>query len=125
MSKILLPAYPNSTKFTPKVRRFVARLQLCCRAIAQDGCRDLNFTVRWKRGYVFWEDTWRDNKQSRKTKMKVERNALAYSATTVAASLMNAVFQFYYVNMFLNVHQYVDIWINNELRSSFIRGVPT
>ena len=39
--------------------------------------------------------------------MNLEKNALAYSATTVAASLMNAVFQFYYVNMFLNVHQYV------------------
>ena len=72
----------------------------------------LNFALSWKRGYVFWEWTWKDSKQIRKTKMKLERNALAYSATTVAASLMNAVFQFYYVNMFLNVHQCVDIWIS-------------
>lgn len=47
-------------------------------------------------------------------KMTLRQNALAYSATTVAASLMNAVFQFYYVNMFLNVHQYVTALLSLE-----------
>ncbi len=41
------------------------------------------------------------------TGLQLHQNALAYSATSVAASLMNAVFQFYYVNLFLNVYRSV------------------
>lgn len=44
--------------------------------------------------------------------MTLEKNAWAYSATTVAACLMNAVFQFYYVNIFLNVHHISQLWFN-------------
>lgn len=37
--------------------------------------------------------------------MKLNQNALAYSATTLAATMMNSIFQFYYVKIFLNVYR--------------------
>lgn len=37
--------------------------------------------------------------------MEFNRNALAYSATTLAATMMNSIFQFYYVKIFLNVYR--------------------
>lgn len=46
-------------------------------------------------------------------KMQLNQNALAYSATTVAATMMNSVFQFYYVNLFINVYRITDTWFNN------------
>eukprot|EP00112_Aurelia_sp_Birch-Aquarium-sp1_P012140 Seg2551.3 transcript_id=Seg2551.3/GoldUCD/mRNA.D3Y31 product="Transmembrane protein 180" protein_id=Seg2551.3/GoldUCD/D3Y31 len=43
---------------------------------------------------------------------QLRNNAFAYSATTIAAGLMNSVFQFYYVTMFLNVHNITQYWFN-------------
>ena len=37
--------------------------------------------------------------------LKINKNALAYSATTLAATMMNSVFNFYYVKTFLNVYK--------------------
>lgn len=37
--------------------------------------------------------------------MELNKNALAYSATTLAATMMNSVFNFYYVKIFLNVYR--------------------
>lgn len=44
--------------------------------------------------------------------INVNRNALAYSATTLAATMMNSVFQFYYVKIFLNVYRISNYWFN-------------
>lgn len=38
---------------------------------------------------------------------KVNDNAVSYAATTVAATLMHSVFQFYYVKLFLDHYRYV------------------
>ena len=37
---------------------------------------------------------------------KVNDNAVSYAATTVAATLMHSVFQFYYVKLFLDHYRY-------------------
>ena len=39
-----------------------------------------------------------------KVKM-IHKNAVAYSATTLAATMMNSIFQFYYVKIFLSVYK--------------------
>ena len=43
---------------------------------------------------------------------RLHKNAVAYSATTMAAVLMNSVFQFYYVNLFLNRYRISAYWFN-------------
>nr|CAB3267058.1 transmembrane protein 180 [Phallusia mammillata] len=42
--------------------------------------------------------------------MVLHRNAVAYAATTLASSLMNSVFFFYYVNLFLNHYKVPNNW---------------
>ncbi|KAJ7387101.1 MFS/sugar transport protein [Desmophyllum pertusum] len=44
--------------------------------------------------------------------MELNKNALAYSATTLAATMMNSIFQFYYVKIFLNVYRISNYWFN-------------
>ncbi|XP_067032600.1 transmembrane protein 180-like isoform X2 [Acropora muricata] len=44
--------------------------------------------------------------------LKINKNALAYSATTLAATMMNSVFNFYYVKTFLNVYKISNYWFN-------------
>ncbi|XP_068677996.1 transmembrane protein 180-like [Montipora foliosa] len=44
--------------------------------------------------------------------MKINKNALAYSATTLASTMMNSVFNFYYVKIFLNVFKISNYWFN-------------
>ncbi|XP_068749576.1 transmembrane protein 180-like [Montipora capricornis] len=44
--------------------------------------------------------------------MKINKNALAYSATTLAATMMNSVFNFYYVKIYLNVYKISNYWFN-------------
>ncbi|XP_047142132.1 transmembrane protein 180 isoform X1 [Hydra vulgaris] len=41
-----------------------------------------------------------------------QSNFLAYATTTIAANLMNSVFQFYYVNLFLNQYKISIYWFN-------------
>jgi len=43
---------------------------------------------------------------------KINRNACAYAATTMAAVLMNSVYQFYYVKLFLNNYKISSYWFN-------------
>ena len=43
--------------------------------------------------------------KTHKQAMKLDKNALAYSATTLAATMMNSIFNFYYVKIFLNVYR--------------------
>ena len=38
-------------------------------------------------------------------KMEVNKNAIAYSATTLGATMMNSIFQYYYVKVYLNVYR--------------------
>ncbi|XP_057294817.1 transmembrane protein 180-like isoform X1 [Hydractinia symbiolongicarpus] len=40
------------------------------------------------------------------------KNAVAYAATTMAATLMNSVFQFYYVKLFVNYYRISTYWFN-------------
>ncbi|PFX31711.1 Transmembrane protein 180 [Stylophora pistillata] len=44
--------------------------------------------------------------------MELNKNALAYSATTLAATMMNSIFMFYYVKIFLNVYKISNYWFN-------------
>lgn len=44
--------------------------------------------------------------------MELNKNALAYSATTLAATMMNSIFTFYYVKIFLNVYKISNYWFN-------------
>ena len=46
--------------------------------------------------------------KTHKQAMKLDKNALAYSATTLAATMMNSIFNFYYVKIFLNVYRYSE-----------------
>ncbi|XP_065196775.1 transmembrane protein 180-like [Sycon ciliatum] len=39
-----------------------------------------------------------------------QRNALGYAATTLAASMMNSIFQFYYVKLYLDVYRLSSGW---------------
>ena len=41
--------------------------------------------------------------------MIIHKNAVSYSATTLASVMMNSIFQFYYVKIFLSVYKYVTI----------------
>lgn len=45
--------------------------------------------------------------RDKKMFFKVNDNAVSYAATTVAATLMHSVFQFYYVKLFLDHYRYV------------------
>lgn len=50
--------------------------------------------------------------RKRTKNMELNQNALAYSATTLAATMMNSIFQFYYVKIFLNVYRISNYWFN-------------
>ena len=51
----------------------------------------------------------KNKEKTHKQAMELDKNALAYSATTLAATMMNSIFNFYYVKIFLNVYRYRDI----------------
>lgn len=50
--------------------------------------------------------------KTHKQAMELDKNALAYSATTLAATMMNSIFNFYYVKIFLNVYRISNYWFN-------------
>ena len=47
----------------------------------------------------------KNKEKTHKKAMELDKNALAYSATTLAATMMNSIFNFYYVKIFLNVYR--------------------
>lgn len=44
--------------------------------------------------------------------LRINQNAVAYSTTTMAAWMMNSVFQFYYVKLFIERYHITDYWFN-------------
>ena len=43
-------------------------------------------------------------------KMPLNQNAVAYAATTLASSMMNSVFFFYYVKLFIDKYKLDEDW---------------
>ncbi|CAH1795088.1 unnamed protein product [Owenia fusiformis] len=56
-----------------------------------------------------WSKFWESSSQSRKMS-KLHMPSVAYSATSLAAAMMNSVFMFYYVKVFLNRYNISQWW---------------